>query len=46
MFPIPRRFRRQDIRNGDPSTLCSGGECLSRSHPSALKDCPALSCLA
>lgn len=22
----PRRFRRQDIKNGDPSTLCSGGE--------------------
>uniref|UniRef100_A0AAR2K3T7 Sema domain, immunoglobulin domain (Ig), short basic domain, secreted, (semaphorin) 3B n=1 Tax=Pygocentrus nattereri TaxID=42514 RepID=A0AAR2K3T7_PYGNA len=21
-----RRFRRQDVRNGDPNTLCSGGE--------------------
>lgn len=20
-----RRFRRQDVRNGDPNTLCSGG---------------------
>lgn len=30
MQPPPcRRFRRQDVRNGDPSTLCSGGECPS-----------------
>lgn len=24
-FPF-RRFRRQDVRNGDPNTLCSGGK--------------------
>ncbi len=22
---VCRRFRRQDVRNGDPNTLCSGG---------------------
>lgn len=29
-----RRFRRQDIRNGDPSTLCSGDS----SHPALLEE--------
>lgn len=32
-----RRFRRQDIRNGNPSTLCSGGEYPISSYPQALK---------
>uniref|UniRef100_A0A452V9Z5 Semaphorin 3B n=1 Tax=Ursus maritimus TaxID=29073 RepID=A0A452V9Z5_URSMA len=30
-----RRFRRQDVKNGDPSTLCSGGEYSS--HPTLLE---------
>lgn len=38
--PPPRRFRRQDIKNGDPSTLCSGGECPSCPHLSAFEDTP------
>lgn len=25
LLNIYRRFRRQDVRNGDPNTLCSGG---------------------
>lgn len=45
MSPLPRRFRRQDVKNGDPSTLCTGGECPSCSHPPSLKDCPTLPCL-
>uniref|UniRef100_A0A7N8WR97 Sema domain, immunoglobulin domain (Ig), short basic domain, secreted, (semaphorin) 3B n=1 Tax=Mastacembelus armatus TaxID=205130 RepID=A0A7N8WR97_9TELE len=27
-----RRFRRQDVRNGDPNTLCSGGKTHNDSH--------------
>lgn len=41
-----RRFRRQDVRNGDPSTLCSGGEYPINSYAQALKlPHPALPCL-
>lgn len=29
LFLFSRRFRRQDVRNGDPNTLCSGGKTLS-----------------
>uniref|UniRef100_A0A673BCB6 Sema domain, immunoglobulin domain (Ig), short basic domain, secreted, (semaphorin) 3B n=1 Tax=Sphaeramia orbicularis TaxID=375764 RepID=A0A673BCB6_9TELE len=28
-----RRFRRQDVRNGDPNTLCSGGRTTSTFNP-------------
>ena len=40
-----RRFRMQDIRNGDPSTLCSGGEYPNQLLSSALEIATPKPCL-